>query len=142
MKTYSAKKSDVVKKWVLIDAADQPLGRVATRAASIIRGKHKPTFTPHVDTGDNVVIINAGKVRLTGQKLQKKVYYHHTGYLGGIRSATAREVMEKRPEDLLKKAIDGMLPKNRLGRTLKDNYRIYETDQHPHNGQKPEVVTV
>ena len=142
MKTFSAKKSDVVKKWVIIDAADKPLGRVATRAASIIRGKTKPIFTPHVDTGDNVIIINAEKVKLTGNKWEQKVYYHHTGWPGAIRSTTAKEVLEKRPRELLKKAIDGMLPKNRLGRTLKNNYRIYDNDQHPHTGQKPDAVTV
>ncbi|HIE43100.1 MAG: 50S ribosomal protein L13 [Nitrospinaceae bacterium] len=142
MKTFFAKQSDVVKKWVLIDAADIPLGRVASKAASIIRGKTKPIFTPHVDTGDNVIIINAAKVKLTGKKWDDKIYYHHTGWSGGIKSITAKEVLEKRPADLLKKAIYGMLPKNRLGRTLNNNYRIYDTDQHPHTGQNPEVVTL
>ncbi len=142
MKTYSAKKSTVEKKWVLIDAADQSLGRVASKAASIIRGKTKPIFTPHVDTGDNVIIINASKVRLSGKKWDQKVYYHHSGYPGGIKSTTAKEMREKRPSNLLKKAITGMLPKNRLGRSLHANFRIYDTDAHPHEGQKPETVTV
>ena len=142
MKTFFAKQSDVVKKWVVIDAADQPLGRVASKAAMIIRGKTKPIFTPHVDTGDNVIIINAAKVKLTGQKWDDKIYYHHTGWSGGIKSVTAKEVLEKRPSDLLKKAIYGMLPKNRLGRTLNNNYRIYDTDQHPHGGQNPETVVI
>jgi large subunit ribosomal protein L13 len=142
MKTFFAKQSDVVKKWVVIDATDAPLGRVASKAASIIRGKTKPIYTPHVDTGDNVIIINAAKVKLTGQKWDDKIYYHHTGWPGGIKSVTAKEVLEKRPSDLLKKAIYGMLPKNRLGKTLNNNYRIYDNDQHPHMGQNPEVIAL
>lgn len=140
MKTYSAKKSDVKKKWVLIDAAGQSLGRVASKAASIIRGKTKPIYTPHVDTGDNVIVINAAKVRLTGKKWDDKIYYHHTGYPGGIKSKTAREIRERQPSNLLKKAITGMLPKNRLGRSLHVNFRIYDGSQHPHVGQKPVTV--
>ena len=142
MKTFFAKQSDVVKKWVVIDATDAPLGRVASKAASIIRGKTKPIYTPHVDTGDNVIIINAAKVKLTGQKWDDKIYYHHTGWPGGIKSITAKEVLDKKPSDLLQKAIRGMLPKNRLGRTLNNNYRIYDTDQHPHGGQNPETVAI
>ncbi|MFQ5450773.1 MAG: 50S ribosomal protein L13 [Nitrospinaceae bacterium] len=142
MKTYSAKKGEITKKWVVIDAADKPLGRVAVKAASIIRGKTKPVFTPHVDTGDNVIIINAEKVRLTGRKWDQKVYYHHTGYPGGIKSATAKEILEKKPALLLKKAIQGMLPKNRLGRSLCRNFRVYDRDEHPHAGQKPETVSL
>ena len=142
MKTYSAKKSEVEKKWVLIDAADQSLGRVASKAASIIRGKTKPIYTPHVDTGDNVIIINAAKVRLTGKKWDDKIYYHHTGYPGGIKSATAKEIRERQPSNLIKKAITGMLPKTRLGRSLHVNFRVYDNDQHPHVGQNPETVTV
>ena len=142
MKTYSAKPGEVEKKWVLIDATDKPLGRVASKAASIIRGKHKPTFTPHVDTGDNVIIINIAKVKMTGRKWDQKTYYWHTGYPGGIKSTTAKEVMEKNPASLMQKAIIGMLPKNRLGRVLATNFRLYETDEHPNTGQSPEVVSV
>ena len=142
MKTFSAKTQDVGKKWVVIDAADQPLGRVASKTAAIVRGKHKPIYTPHVDTGDNVIIINAAQVKMTGNKLANKIYHHHTGYIGHLRSATARQIMEKSPRELLKKAINGMLPKTRLGRTLKNNYRSYDNAEHPHNGQKPEAVTV
>ncbi|UCD11772.1 MAG: 50S ribosomal protein L13 [Nitrospinaceae bacterium] len=142
MKTFSAKKEDVVKKWVVIDAADQPLGRVASKAAYIIRGKHKPIFTPHVDTGDNVIIINAARVKLTGQKWDQKVYYHHSGYPGGIKSITAKEMREKRPANLLKKAVNGMLPKNRLGRSLQTNLRVYDNDEHPHQAQMPEAVSI
>lgn len=142
MKSFSAKKEDIQKKWVLIDAKDKVLGRVATRVASIIRGKTKPIFTPHMDTGDNVIIINASKVRLTGNKWLNKTYYWHTGYAGGIKSLTARELWQKKPTELLRKAIYGMLPKNRLGRILNDNVRIYESADHPHESQNPEQVSV
>ncbi|MDH5764228.1 MAG: 50S ribosomal protein L13 [Nitrospinota bacterium] len=142
MKTFSAKTQDVVKKWVIIDAADQPLGRVASKVASIVRGKTKPIYTPHVDTGDNVIIINAAQVKMTGNKWGNKIYHHHTGYVGHLRSASAREILEKNPRELLSKAINGMLPKTRLGRTLKNNYRIYDNAEHPHSGQKPATVSV
>ncbi len=142
MKTFSAKTSDVEKKWVIIDAADKAVGRVASKAAAIIRGKTKPIFTPHMDTGDNVIIINAAKAKFTGSKAEKKVYYHHTGYPGGIKAQSANDMLRDRPIRVFEKAINGMLPKNRLGQTLKQNYRIYENGQHPHVGQKPEVVTV
>lgn len=142
MKTFSANKQDVVKKWVVIDAADQALGRVASKVAAIVRGKTKPIYTPHVDTGDNVIIINAAQVKMTGQKWRKKIYHHHTGYIGHLRSATAKEIFDKNPRELLKKAINGMLPKTRLGRTLRNNYRIYNNAEHPHSGQKPETVSV
>ena len=111
--TYFAKPGEVEKKWVIIDATDKVLGRIASKAASIIRGKTKPTFTPHTDTGDNVIIINAAKVKLTGKKWDDKIYYHHTGWSGGIKSITAKEMLEKKPADLLQKAIRGLLPKNR-----------------------------
>ncbi|MCH8157438.1 MAG: 50S ribosomal protein L13 [Nitrospinae bacterium] len=141
-KTFSANKNTVEKKWVVIDADDKVLGRIATKAASIIRGKTKPTYTPHVDCGDNVIIINAAKVKLTGDKWDKKIYYHHTGFPGGIKSATAREIREKKPSFLLKKAVQGMLPKNRLGRVLVTNLRVYDGDEHPHAGQNPETITL
>ena len=142
MKTISLNVNTVDKKWVVIDASDQVLGRLATKVASIIRGKTKPTFTPHVDCGDNVIIINASKIKLTGAKWDQKIYYHHTGYPGGIKSATAKELREKRPSSLLKKAIQGMLPKNRLGRLLASNFRVYDDDKHPHTAQSPEVVSI
>ncbi|PIQ96072.1 MAG: 50S ribosomal protein L13 [Nitrospinae bacterium CG11_big_fil_rev_8_21_14_0_20_56_8] len=141
-RTISIQTEDIRKKWVLIDAANQPLGRLASKVASIVRGKTKPTFTPHLDTGDNVIIINAAQVKLTGNKLNDKIYYHHTGYPGGIKSRTAREILEKKPATLLQKAVVGMLPKNRLGRQLKNNFRIYDNDAHPHQGQNPEVITL
>ncbi len=142
MKTFSAKTQDVVKAWVVIDAADQSLGRVASKVAAIVRGKTKPIYTPHVDTGDNVIIINAAQVKLTGKKWGNKIYHHHTGYIGHLRSLSAKQIMEKNPRELLKKAINGMLPKTRLGRTLRNNYRIYDNAEHPHSGQKPETVSI
>lgn len=142
MRTFLAKTKDVKKKWVLIDADGKSLGRVASKVASIISGKTKPIYTPHADAGDNVIIINAGKVKLTGNKLVQKTYYRHTGYPGGIRALTAGQILVKRPEELLEKAIKGMLPKSRLGRSLQANYRIYNTGEHPHASQNPEVVSL
>ncbi len=142
MRTTLANKQTVQKKWVIIDATEKPLGRVASKAAAIMRGKTKPTFTPHVDMGDNVVIINAAKVKLTGKKWDDKIYYHHTGYPGGIRSRTATQVADKNPAEMLTRAVNGMLPKNRLGRSLRKNCRVYNEDKHPHDGQNPEVITV
>ena len=142
MRSFSAKKGHVPKKWVLIDAKNKVLGRVASKAASIARGKTKPTFTPHVDTGDNVIIINAAEIKLTGNKWDNKIYYHYTGYHGGLKSLTARELIQKKPTELLKKAIRGMLPKNRLGRSLFGNFRIYEAGEHPHSGQNPERISI
>ena len=142
MRTFLANAENVKKKWVLIDAEGKALGRVACKVASIIRGKTKPTYTPHVDAGDNVIIINAGKIKLTGNKFVQKTYYRHTGYVGGIRALTAGQILEKNPEELLKKAIKGMLPKNRLGRSLQANCRIYRNSEHPHVSQNPEVVSL
>ena len=141
MRTYAAKISEVKKKWVLIDAKDRALGRVASQAASIVRGKNKPTYTPHVDMGDNVIIINAGQIKLTGKKWDDKIYRWYTGYHGGIKLLTAKELIQRKPTELLKKAIRGMLPKNRLGRALFSNFRIYATEDHPHSGQKPAPVS-
>ena len=142
MKTISLNANTVDKKWVVVDAAGRVLGRVATKVAAILRGKTKPTFTPHVDCGDNVIIINAAKVKLTGAKWDQKIYYHHTGFPGGIKSATAKEIRKKRPSSLLKKAIQGMLPKNRLGRVLAGNFRIYDDSKHPHNAQNPDTISI
>ncbi len=142
MKTYMAKKGEVEQKWFVIDADGVVLGRLASRVASIVRGKHKPIFTPHVDTGDNVIILNADKVRLTGRKLDAKKYYRHSGYPGGIHEITARKLLEKKPEEVLRHAIWGMLPHNRLGRKLLKKVKIYAGDAHPHAAQKPEVLDV
>ncbi len=138
--TYSAKRSDNRENWCIIDAKDQVLGRLASQIAYRIRGKHNPLYTPHVDTGDWVIVVNADKVRLTGNKMGQKTYYRHSGYIGGIKSQTAREMLEKKPEDVLKKAVRGMLPKNRLGRKLGKKLFVYAGDQHPHAAQKPQVV--
>ena len=132
MKTYNAKPGEVERKWVLLDAQDQVLGRLATKAATLLMGKHKPEYTPHVDTGEFVVVVNAAGVKLTGRKLDQKTYYRHTGYPGGIRSRSAREVLEKRPEWMIREAVKGMLPKNILGRQLITKLKVYADGQHPH----------
>lgn len=139
-KTFSAKPKDIDKKWLLVDAEDQPLGRLASKVATYLRGKHKPTFTPHMDTGDNVVVINAEKIKLTGNKLQNKQYFRHTGYPGGERFSTAEEMLEKDPSFLIKNAIKGMLPKNKLSRKLLTNVRIYAGPVHNHEAQQPEKI--
>lgn len=128
------------RRWVLIDAAAHPLGRVASRAAAILRGKHRPDFTPHQDTGDFVVVINAAKVRLTGDKAESKIYYRHTGYPGGIRSRTAGKILATKPERLIESAVRGMLPKNRLGRRLFNKLKVYRGAEHPHSAQRPEPL--
>jgi large subunit ribosomal protein L13 len=128
------------RRWVLIDASERPLGRVAARAASVLRGKHRPDFTPHQDAGDFVVIINADKLKLTGDKLESKVYHRHTEYPGGVRTTTAGRLMETRPERLLEMAVRGMLPKNRLGRRLFTKLKIYRGADHPHAAQQPQQL--
>ncbi len=140
--TYSAKRSDNKENWCVIDAKDQILGRLASQVANRIRGKHNPLFTPHVDTGDWVIVINADKIQMTGNKWTRKKYYRHSGYIGGIKSNTAKELLEKKPEELIKKAVKGMLPKNRLGRKLGKKLFVYTGDQHPHAAQKPEAVEI
>lgn len=137
--TYMAKPNEVERKWHIIDAEGQTLGRLATEAASLIRGKHKPQFTPHVDTGDFVVVINADKIVLTGNKLQDKKYYRHSGYTGGLKVTTAQEMLAKRPERMIEKAVHGMLPKNRLGERMKLKLKVYAGSEHPHQAQQPEV---
>ena len=128
------------RRWFLVDAADRVVGRLATQIATVLRGKHKPTFTPHVDSGDFVVVVNAAKVRLSGRKLDDKIYYRHTGYPGGIRAITARRQMDERPERVLRSAVVGMLPKNRLGRRLATKLKIYRGAEHPHAAQKPQTL--
>ncbi|MBW2592862.1 MAG: 50S ribosomal protein L13 [Deltaproteobacteria bacterium] len=140
--TYSAKKSDNAGKWCVVDAKDMVLGRLATSIASRLRGKHNPLYTPHVDTGDSVIVINAEKIILTGKKLAQKCYYHHSGYIGGLKTITAEKLLEKRPEDLVRFAVKGMLPKNRLGRELFKKLKVYSGDQHPHEAQNPEVLEI
>lgn len=138
-KTYSAKASEIERKWYVIDAAGKPLGRVATEAAKLLRGKHKPTFTPNIDTGDHVIILNCKDVVLTGRKLDQKVYRHHSGYIGGMKETTAREMMDKKPEEMMYLAIKGMLPKNSLGRQQLRKLRVYAGSEHENAAQKPEV---
>jgi large subunit ribosomal protein L13 len=138
--TQSAKPAEVEKRWYVVDATDQVLGRLSTRIATVLRGKHKPIFTPHVDTGDFVVVVNAEKVRLTGRKAEQKVYYRHTGYPGGIKSTTAgRRLAGAHPERVLEDAVRGMLPKNALGRQMLGNLKVYAGPEHPHAAQKPEA---
>ncbi len=138
--TYSAKSSDNAGKWYVVDAEGMILGRLATQIAARIRGKLNPLFTPHADTGDSVVVINAEKVALTGNKLKEKKYYRHSGYIGGLKEITAEKLLEKRPEDLVMNAVKGMLPKNRLGRQLLTKLRVYAGPAHPHEAQQPEVI--
>ena len=143
MKTYSAKPAEVEKKWVLVDAQNLVVGRLAALVATRLRGKHMPTFTPHVDMGDNVIVINADKVALTGHKLDQKTYHWHTGWPGGIKSRTARKVMEGRfPERVVEKAVERMLPRGPLGRRQLKNLRVYAGPEHPHEAQQPEVLDV
>ena len=137
MDTFMAKKSDVKRNWYVIDAAGKNLGRVATKAASVLRGKHKAIYTPHVDCGDYVIIINAEKVNLTGNKLDQKMYYNHSGYPGGLRERNAREMIENYPEEMMERAIKGMLPKGRLGRAMGKKLFVYRGIEHKHEAQKP-----
>lgn len=141
-KTFSAKPSTTDKKWVLVDAEDKPLGRLSSHVASILRGKNKPEFTPHMDTGDNVIVINAEKVKLTGKKMTDKLYFRHTGYIGSETFTTAKEVMEKDPTALVTKAVKGMLPKSKLGKQLLKNLRVYAGPVHPHTAQQPEIAEI
>ena len=137
--TYSIKKNEIESKWYIIDAANKPLGRVATEAAKLLRGKHKPTYTPNLDNGDHVIILNCNDMVLTGHKLDQKIYRHHSGYIGGMKEATAREMMAKSPEKMMILAIKGMLPKNSLGRQMLKKVRIYAGSEHENVAQKPEV---
>ena len=141
-KTISANAATADKKWVVVDAEDQVLGRLASRVAFLLRGKHKPSFTPHVDCGDNVIVINADKIKLTGNKWEDKTYIRHTGYPGGQRTTTARELMERKPIAMVEKAVKGMLPKNRLGSQLYRNLNVYAGTEHPHDGQKPVAIDI
>ena len=142
MKTIFAKNTDVNRKWHVIDADGLVLGRLASRVALVLRGKDKPIFTPHVDTGDFVIIINAGKIRLTGNKLDQKVYYHHSGYPGGLKTETAKDLMKKSPERIIISAVKGMLPKNILGRQQLSKLKVYRGADHPHEAQSPEALNL
>ena len=135
--TYMQKKEDIVRNWYVIDAEGLSLGRIATKAAHVLRGKHKPTFTPHVDCGDFVIVVNASKVNLTGNKLDEKMYYNHSGFPGGLRERTAREMKEKYPVEMVERAIKGMLPNGRLGRQMYKKLFVYAGEEHPHAAQQP-----
>ena len=137
MKTYQAKKEEVEHQWYLVDAEGKVLGRLASELAKILRGKNKPIYTPHVDTGDFVIVVNAGKVALTGKKLKDKIYYHHTGYPGGIREMNAEKLLAKKPTEMIRIAVKGMLPKNSLGRQMFQKLKVYAGAKHPHEAQKP-----
>jgi len=142
MKTFVAKEHEIEKKWYLIDAKEKVLGRLASEIASILRGKNKPIFTPHMDAGDYIIVINAGKVILTGGKMEKKMYYHHSGYVGGLKKTTAKEMLLKKPENLIKFAVKGMLPKNSLGRRQLTKLKIYAGQDYPHQAQQPEKLEI
>jgi len=143
MKTFSQKPADVAKNWVLIDADGLVVGRLASLVANRLRGKHKPTYTPHVDDGDNVIIVNAEKIVLTGRKREQKVYHHHTGYIGGIKERTAKYILESRfPERVVEKAVQRMLPHGPLGRKQFGNLRVYKGPDHPHAAQQPEIIDI
>ena len=138
--TFMQKKEDVVRDWYVIDAKNIPLGRVASKAAVMLRGKHKATYTPHIDCGDNIIIINASEVLLTGNKLENKKYYNHSRYVGGLRERTAKEMKENYPEEMMERAIKGMLPKGRLGRQMYKKLHVYKGAEHPHTAQQPKTI--
>ena len=141
MKTYMANPDKIERKWYVVDATDCTLGRLASEVAKVLRGKNKAIFTPHIDTGDYVIVINASKVKVTGRKLDQKIYYHHSDYVGGMKETTLREMMAKKPEQVIELAVKGMLPKGPLGRTMIKKLHVYAGAEHAHQAQKPEVLT-
>jgi len=142
MKTFMAKAEEVKRKWYVVDAEGKPLGRLASEVAKILRGKNKPIYTPHVDTGDNVIVLNAAKVTLTGKKLDNKVYRHHSGWPGGLKEVKYRQLMEKSPEKVIELAVKGMLPRNSLGRAMFRKLKVYRGSEHEHQAQKPETLDI
>ena len=140
--SYMQKKEEVVRNWYVIDAEGISLGRLAAKVSNVLQGKHKPTYTPHVDCGDNVIVVNAEKINLTGNKLNDKIYYNHSGYTGGLRERTAKEMVEKYPVEMIERAVKGMLPKTRLGRQMYKKLFVYAGNEHPHAAQQPEVMEV
>ncbi len=142
MKSFIQKPHEVERKWFVVDAEGQTLGRLATQVATVLRGKHKPTYTPHVDCGDFVVIVNAEKIVLTGKKLDQKMYRWHTGYVGHLRERTARQMLQKKPEEVIRLAVKGMLPKNSLGKKMLTKLKVYAGGEHKHGAQQPEVLTL
>jgi len=142
MKTVSARKESVTREWYLVDATDKTLGRLSTEIANRLRGKHKPEYTPHVDTGDYIVVVNAEKIRVTGKKGSEKVYHHHTGYPGGIKSISFSKLIDKAPERIIEKAVKGMMPKNKLSRSMMMKLKIYAGSEHPHSAQRPTPLEI
>ncbi len=140
MKTYSVRAKEIDRKWYVVDARDETLGRLATRIATVLRGKHKPSYSPHLDVGDFVVVVNADKIRVTGQKLDQKIYYRHSGYPGGLKSVTLRRQLAQHPTRVIRSAVWGMLPHNRLGRAMVKKLRVYAGDEHPHEAQNPQAL--
>lgn len=141
MKSYMATTAGVERKWYVVDAEGQTLGRLASAVASVLRGKNKPTFTPHIDTGDYVIVVNADKVKVTGKKLEQKIYYNHSDYPGGMKEITLKEMLAKKPEEVMKLAVKGMLPKGPLGRSMITKLHVYAGPEHPHKAQAPETLT-
>ena len=141
MKTFMASPATIERKWYVVDAADMTLGRLASEVAKVLRGKNKPTFTPHIDTGDYVIVVNAEKVKVTGKKLDQKIYYHHSDYVGGMKETTLREMLAKKPEKVVELAVKGMLPKGPLGREMYTKLFVYAGPEHKHQAQKPEALT-
>jgi len=142
MKTYTPKTTDIQRRWLVVDAEGKVLGRLASEVAQLLRGKHKPMYTPHLDTGDFVVVVNADKIRLTGDKAEKKTYFRHTGYMGGDKLIPFRDMQEKHPERIIDLAVKGMLPKNNLGRLMRRKLKVYAGPDHPHAAQQPEVIEI
>jgi large subunit ribosomal protein L13 len=142
MKTFSAKPEEVRREWYVVDATDKTLGRLATELAARLRGKHKPEYTPHVDTGDHIVVVNASRIRVTGNKLRDKIYYKHTGYIGNLKSVNLQKMMEDAPEQVLQTAVKGMLPKNRLGRAMIGKLRVFAGPEHNHQAQQPQPLDI
>ena len=142
MKTYQAKKEELEQKWYLVNAEGKVLGRLATELAKILKGKNKPIYTPHLDTGDFIIVVNAGKITLTGKKMKDKIYYHHTGYPGGIKEMNAEKLLAKKPTEMIRMAVKGMLPKNSLGREMLRKLKVYAGPNHPHEAQKPVAINI
>ncbi len=142
MKTFIAKESDIVQNWYVVDAKGKVLGRLATKISMVLRGKNKPIFAPHMDTGDFIIVINADKVKLTGKKLKDKKYYRHSGYPGGLKETTAEKLLKEKPQEVIARAVTGMLPKNRLGRKMIKKLKIYAGPEHPHAAQNPKTLTI
>ena len=142
MKSYMASTANVERKWYVVDAADQTLGRLSSEIAKVLRGKNKPTYTPHIDTGDYVIVINADKIKVTGKKMDQKIYYHHSDYVGGMKETTLKEMLAKKPENVITLAVKGMLPKGPLGRNMLKKLHVYAGPEHNHAAQKPEVLEI